>query len=264
MSFSGTIEKLRHAHAVFAMLDTLCSEMGTLIDANAGTLGTSTNVIGNVDASKDLALRIEAVTVCVDYADFLEVTLPCMRRAVDDLVVVTSPTISGRGIFASARRPSRRHECDVSIRPASSRSGPRSTRGFAPPLSDWALVVDADIVLPRIPRNVEHLRLDPTKAVRSRPGSLPGLADVATDSDDASTGTRVGSQSFCVISRSVPESRSRPKSRGPIGAGYVPCGFFQLWNAGATDIRDYPADEAEPPRAPTCCSRVASRASNAN
>ena len=40
--------KLRHAHAVFAMLDTLCSEMGTLIDANAGTLGTTTNVIGNV------------------------------------------------------------------------------------------------------------------------------------------------------------------------------------------------------------------------
>ena len=47
-SFSGTIMKLRHAHVVFAMLSTLCSEMGTLIDANAGTLGTSTNVIGNV------------------------------------------------------------------------------------------------------------------------------------------------------------------------------------------------------------------------
>ena len=47
-SFSGTMEKLRHAHAVFAMLNTLCSEMGTLIDANAGTLGTSTNIIGNV------------------------------------------------------------------------------------------------------------------------------------------------------------------------------------------------------------------------
>ena len=47
ITFNGTIAKLRHAHVVFAMLSTLCSEMGTLIDANAGTLGNSTNVIGN-------------------------------------------------------------------------------------------------------------------------------------------------------------------------------------------------------------------------
>ena len=47
MSFGGTLSRLRDAHAVFAMLDTMCSEMGTLIDANAGTLGSTTNVIGN-------------------------------------------------------------------------------------------------------------------------------------------------------------------------------------------------------------------------
>ena len=47
MSFPSAITKLRHAHAVFAMLNTLCSEMGTLIDANAGTLGLTTNSIGN-------------------------------------------------------------------------------------------------------------------------------------------------------------------------------------------------------------------------
>ncbi len=40
MTFAGVIEKLRQAHAVFAMFNRLCSEMGTLIDANAGTLGT--------------------------------------------------------------------------------------------------------------------------------------------------------------------------------------------------------------------------------
>jgi hypothetical protein len=42
----GSIAKLRHAHAVFAMLATLCSEMGTLIDANPGTLGTVQTPIG--------------------------------------------------------------------------------------------------------------------------------------------------------------------------------------------------------------------------
>jgi len=46
MSFGGTVSRLRDAHAVFAMLATLCSEMGTLIDANAGTLANSTDTIG--------------------------------------------------------------------------------------------------------------------------------------------------------------------------------------------------------------------------
>jgi hypothetical protein len=47
ITFNGEIAKLRHAHVVFAMLDKLCTEAGTLIDANAGTLGTGTNGIGN-------------------------------------------------------------------------------------------------------------------------------------------------------------------------------------------------------------------------
>ncbi len=36
--WSSKLGKLRHAHAAIAMLDRLCTEMGTLIDANAGTL----------------------------------------------------------------------------------------------------------------------------------------------------------------------------------------------------------------------------------
>jgi hypothetical protein len=47
VTFNAAISKLRHAHVVFAMLAQLCSEAGTLIDANAGTLGNSTNPIGN-------------------------------------------------------------------------------------------------------------------------------------------------------------------------------------------------------------------------
>jgi hypothetical protein len=47
MTFSGVTEKFRHAHVVFAMFNTLCSEMGTLIDANPGTLGTTATGIGS-------------------------------------------------------------------------------------------------------------------------------------------------------------------------------------------------------------------------
>jgi hypothetical protein len=41
VSFAAAIEKLRHVHVVFAMFNTLCSEAGTLIDANPGHFAVS-------------------------------------------------------------------------------------------------------------------------------------------------------------------------------------------------------------------------------
>jgi hypothetical protein len=52
MGFGATISRLRDAHAVFALMDTLCSEMGTLIDANPGTLGRTINQIGNTGTKR--------------------------------------------------------------------------------------------------------------------------------------------------------------------------------------------------------------------
>jgi hypothetical protein len=48
--FSGTIMKFRHAHAAIAMLNQLCTDMGTLIDTNPGTLGTAATGIGGRQA----------------------------------------------------------------------------------------------------------------------------------------------------------------------------------------------------------------------
>jgi hypothetical protein len=46
IAFGAALTKLRHAHAVFALLATLCAEMGTLIDANPGTLAPAATGIG--------------------------------------------------------------------------------------------------------------------------------------------------------------------------------------------------------------------------
>jgi hypothetical protein len=46
VSFAGVIGKLRHAHAVFAMFATACAEIGTLIDANPGTIAPVSTPIG--------------------------------------------------------------------------------------------------------------------------------------------------------------------------------------------------------------------------
>jgi hypothetical protein len=46
MTFSSAVMRIRDAHFVFATLATLCAEMGTLVDANPGTIGLKTDTIG--------------------------------------------------------------------------------------------------------------------------------------------------------------------------------------------------------------------------
>lgn len=46
--------------------------------------------MSRVDVGKFMERKIEGVTVCVDYADFLEVTLPQAMKAFDNVIVVTS------------------------------------------------------------------------------------------------------------------------------------------------------------------------------
>src|SRR5262249_26208575 len=46
VNWQGEMTKLRHCHTVFAMLSTLCAEIGTLLDANPGTLTTAATGIG--------------------------------------------------------------------------------------------------------------------------------------------------------------------------------------------------------------------------
>jgi len=47
-TFAGKIQKLRHVHAAIKLLDTVMTEAGTLIDANAGTFTTAATGIGGI------------------------------------------------------------------------------------------------------------------------------------------------------------------------------------------------------------------------
>jgi hypothetical protein len=181
-----------------------------------------------------MALRIEAVTVCVDYADFLECTLPSLRAAVDDLVVVTAPA------DRRTRKLCRREEVNTVVTTAMHDHGRRFSLGAgidaglrALPLSDWVLVVDADIVLPpKTHRTLDYLQLDSAK--------LYGIDRVHCRGWAAAH--KFSTEPRAVRNFEVPFLRDFP-----VGAritypeyGYLPCGFFQLWNARATGYRDYP------------------------
>jgi hypothetical protein len=109
------------------------------------------------------------------------------------------------------------------------------------PLSDWALVIDADIVLPPgTHRTLDYLKLDPAK--------LYGIDRVHCRGWEAAA--RFTTEPRVVLEWEVPFLRafpvgariSLPERCG--GDGYVPCGYFQLWNARATGYRDYPINAA--------------------
>ncbi len=191
-----------------------------------------------------MALRIEAVTVCVDYADFLEITLPGIRRAVDDLVVVTSPAdrrtrelCRSRGVRTVVTTAMFDHGRKFSLGAAIN----AGLRLLDP--DDWVLVVDADIVLPTWTREtLEGAELSPRKLYgvdrvhcrgwhtwrrfQATPRALLGWETVFLR--DFPIGARI----------QVPSAIA-----GIAGGGYVPCGYFQLWNAGCTGVCDHPADE---------------------
>jgi hypothetical protein len=179
-------------------------------------------------------MRIQAITVCVDYADFLDCTLPHTMAAADEVLVVTSPDDNRTLRVATA------HGVPVLRTTAMYDDGRRFSLGAAINAGlrtwhpqDWVLVVDADIVLPpKTHRTLDHAGLDKFKLYGADRVHCRGWAAAASFSTEA----RV------VCAAEVPFFRDFP-----VGArialpdhGYVPCGYFQLWHAGATGYRDYP------------------------
>lgn len=94
-------------------------------------------------------MRIEAVQVCVGYADFLAATLPENLPLVDDLVVVT--TADDEETRAVCRRHSVHHVLsDDHRRDGPFNKGRLIQRGLDQISGHgWTLHLDADIVLPR-------------------------------------------------------------------------------------------------------------------
>ena len=109
--------------------------------------------------------RIEAVTVCVDYADYLEETLPFLLPHVDDLVVITTPE-DGRTRKACARHGVRCLPTRCFYREGDAFNKARGINyGLANlKLDGWVLHIDADIVLPQRTRYLlDTMDLDPRK-----------------------------------------------------------------------------------------------------
>jgi Glycosyl transferase family 2 len=195
-------------------------------------------------------MRIEAITVCIGYGDFLAVTLAENLPVVDDLVVVTTAD------DAETRAVCRRHSVHHILSDDQGRGGPfNKARLINRALdqiggADWILHLDADIVLPRKFRQLAELaHLDERTIYGADRCNLIGWDEWqrlkrhagAWDNHAHECGhwfhpkMQVGSRWISSIH------------------GYVPIGFFQLWHGSASvqggyHVRRYPIHHGDAAR----------------
>lgn len=191
-------------------------------------------------------MKIEAVVVCVQYADFLEATLPLNRPHVDRLVVVTKPDDQ------ETKDVCAKYDTECLTTHAFGPDGQFCKgAGINVGLSHldrdgWVLHLDADMVLPIHARQLlEQRDLDPECIYGGDRINLIGKTAFDTH----------------VRERRLQEP---PRTFGTEGwwmntirvvfyehGGWVPCGFFQLWNPTGSGVHSYVEDRvfAEPAHA---------------
>jgi len=186
--------------------------------------------------------RLEAVTVCVNYADFLEQTLPHNLAHFDHYLVVTSEddrrTINlCQRLGVECRRTNLLHfDNDPFAKARAIDYGLAYLRR-----DDWVVHLDADIYLPPTTRNL----------LASAP--LDSNCIYGVDRCDC-----VGHDAWwkfidrlAIFQHQHVEGCLTIPPPFPLGArislpnygGYVPIGFFQLWNSGRFPHRRYPLQQ---------------------
>ncbi len=180
-------------------------------------------------------MQIEAVTVCVDYSDFLAHTLPLNKPHFARWVIVTAPH------DRATQRLCAHHNVECRVTEAFYRHGERFNKGRGINIGlaalgkrDWLLHLDADIALP--PRTREMLARAKLDAK-----TLHGIDRLMCD--DFAAWTRYQrepipqfeNQVFVHLRPFRVGTRVAKLDRG----GYVPIGFFQLWHSSTGRLK-YP------------------------
>jgi hypothetical protein len=192
---------------------------------------------------------LEAVTVCVNYADFLAETIPANRVHIDRWIIVTSP--DDRATLNLCHN----HNLEVIATRDFTRGGDLFNKGRAIERGlgmlahdDWLLHLDADIALPGDFReSLEDADLDPN--------CIYGADRLMVQGWDA--WQRLKSLGFlrrswhCMVKHNGYTVGDR---WADVRYGYVPIGFFQLWNQAADHrhgirLRRYPDNHQTAARA---------------
>ncbi len=175
------------------------------------------------------SLRLEAVTTCVGFDDFLDVTLALNHPHFDTIIVVTSHDDKRTQAVA------RKHGAVCVQTDLFKKNGRNFNKGAAINAGfnrfqyhGWRMHLDSDIAVPDNFRRMlfNHSHLDKS--------CVYGADRVDVVGRDVLESIRMGApqhreRSFLIPAQGCPLS---PRYVDPLH-GYVPIGYFQLWNAAA-------------------------------
>ncbi len=171
-------------------------------------------------------MRLEAVTVCVGYADFLDETARVNRHHFDQWIIVTDAKDT------ATHDVCHRHNLEMIRTDDFYRCGDEFNKGRAVERglamlshNDWILHLDADIALPRdFTESLEDAHLDEQCIYGVDRFMLKSRAE--WDEFKANH-----ARSFhCYV---TPGNRTVGARWADVRYGYVPIGFFQLWHGSA-------------------------------
>lgn len=196
---------------------------------------------------------LEAVTVCINYGDFLREVAPFNRAVFDRWIIVTTPDDK------ETRDVCFKYGLDTVISKQGTRDGPFSKgrlidMGLHQVRADaWRVHLDADIVLPIDSRHrLEKAHLDPD--------NIYGIDRVMVRGWDQ--WQKMKRSGYLESQHCHPALISFPAGY-QIGArfieleqGYVPIGFFQLWHSQADEwrglrVKPYPVNHGDACRTDT-------------
>lgn len=188
-------------------------------------------------------MRLEAVTVCVDYADFLDAVAPFNAPLLDRWIVVTSSTDH------ATQHVCRRHGLQCLISDEHRKNGDTFNKGrlierglHHLSADSWRLHLDGDICLPsRFRRLLDQAHLDESSIYGADRVMIRGFAAWQRL---LASGWLQGQTRRYPYAVDVPAGFSLG-DRWASEAGYVPIGFFQLWHGGQDEqygvrVRPYP------------------------
>lgn len=188
-------------------------------------------------------MKIEAVVVCVDYADFLAYTLLLNKPQFDRMVVVTTPADQRTRTLCEYYHVA----CVVTDAFYADGAALNKGRGInagllALKLEDWVVHMDADIALP--PRAREMIeKADPD------PGCIHGIDRMMCRSfeDWASflAEPEVQHENEIFVHAAAFPMNVRIVRMGSDGDGWVPIGFFQMWHPPTSGVTSYPEQHSD-------------------
>lgn len=181
-------------------------------------------------------MKLEAVLICVEYDDFLAHTLPLNKGHFDRLVIVTTPE------DVNTRKLAEYHhvQCvttDVfNVEAGEFRKGAAINVGLESlEMDGWVVHLDADIVLPPQFRTIlQQTDLNPSMIYGIDRFNVTGYdkwyEHVKKPKMVNECGVYIHPRVYPLATRFM----------SPEFGGYLPIGFFQMWNPGVSGVTRYP------------------------